>query len=255
MPSMSELSLDFEWLDPLGARGAELRATWARLAVSVAGRYPTRVVDEGARTVRDSIYLPLYPIAEWLAANWWLVLFEMESSERAKDPSYDSRHNLRSAREGYSLPSLSFHSVGDFMQLRWDAEVLIHHGVEFLESGSAYLKQGDVQRTLTAFVASVVARLDQSDVRDTFLQREWTAISSIGQEEADFCIAAATLGLDPFDVDDTVASALLDVAATIPGASGASFWRLRVNEIFGAILRTLLPGLRRHVGTRLMSER
>lgn len=220
---MSELSLDFEWLDPLGARGAELRSTWARLAVNVAGRYPTRMVDEGARTVRDSIYVPLYPVAEWLAANWWRMLFEMESSERAKDPSYDSRHNLRSAREGYSLPALSFHSVGDFMQLRWNAEVLIHHGVEFLESGSAYLKQSDVHRSLSAFVTSVVARLDQSDVRDTFLQQEWAAINSIGQEEADFCIAAATLGIDPFDVDDAVASALLDVAAVIPSSVRREF--------------------------------
>jgi hypothetical protein len=223
MPSMSEFSFDFEWLDPLGARGPELRATWARLAVSVAGRYPTRVIDEGARTVRDSIYIPLYPIAEWLAANWWLVLFEMESSERAKDLSYESRHNLRSAREGYSLPALSFHSVGDFMQLRWDAETLVHHGVQFLESGSAYLKLDDVQRSLWAFITSVVARLDQSDVRDTFLQQEWAALNSIDQEEADFCVAAATLGIDPFDVDDSVASALLDVARTIPASVRREF--------------------------------
>lgn len=221
--SMSDLSLDFEWLDPLGARGAELRSTWARLAVHVAGRYPTRVVDAAARTVRDSIYVPLYPIAEWLAANWWRVLFEMESSERAKDPSYDSRHNLRSAREGYSLPALSFHSVGELMQLRWDAEVLVHHGVEFLESGSAYVTLADVQRSLSAFITSVVARLDESDVTGTFLQQEWAAISSISKDEAEFCIAAATLGMDPFDVEEAVASALLEVTTVIPASVRREF--------------------------------
>jgi hypothetical protein len=215
---MSELSFEFEWLDPMGARGAELRATWARFAMKVGNKYPTRVLDEGARTVRDSVYVPLYPLAEWLAANWWRLLFEIESTERTGDPSYDARHNLKSARDGYSLPALSLQSAGDLLQLHWSAETLIHHGVEFLESGSAYVGLADARSTLSTFVNSVVARLTESGVTGTFLQKEWDALSTIGHDEAEFCIAASTLGLDPFDVDESVAAAIVEAAAVIPAA-------------------------------------
>src|SRR5947207_420221 len=145
---MTDLIFDFEWADPLGARGLELRATWARLAIRVDGRYPSRVLDQEVKTVRDSVYLPLYPLAEWIVSNWWRLLFEIESSERAKDPLYGRRHNLRWAREGYSAPPLSFNAVGELLQLRWEPEVLSHHRVEFLESGFAYVPLQAVQRSL-----------------------------------------------------------------------------------------------------------
>ncbi len=55
---MDDLTIDFEWADPLGAKGAELRATWARLSITVGGHPVTRVYDERLKTVRDSVYCP-----------------------------------------------------------------------------------------------------------------------------------------------------------------------------------------------------
>src|SRR5215213_7411918 len=123
---MTDFVFDFEWAVPLGARGAELRATWARLAIRVGTRCLSRVLDHEVKTVRDSVYLPLYPLAEWIVTNWWRLLFEIESSERAKDPLYGRRHSLRWAREGYSAPPVSFNAVGDLLQIRWEPEILAH---------------------------------------------------------------------------------------------------------------------------------
>lgn len=214
---MSDLLLDFDWADPLDARGAELRATWARLAIRVGGQTPTRVFDQEARTVRDSIYVPLYPLAEWIAANWWRMLFEIESSERMKDGLYPRRHNLRWAREGYSVPPLSFHAVGESIQLRWEAEKLDHHRVEFIESGSAFADLDSTQRTLRSFLTAVVSRLTEYGVSGTFLQREWDVVANTVGEDAEFCIAAATLGLDPYDIDEATAAAIIAAAESIPG--------------------------------------
>ncbi len=168
---MSELHFEFEWSDPLGARGAELRATWARLAINVGGRYASRVLDQHSRTVRDAVYVPLYPIAEWFVANWWLLLFEIESSERTSDPLYRQRHSLQSAREGYSLPDMTFSSFGEMLQLAWRPDVLTHHAVEFLESGSAYVAVESVRRALTSFVNAVITRLRAEGVSDTSLRQ------------------------------------------------------------------------------------
>ncbi|MEA2489605.1 MAG: hypothetical protein QOH21_1397 [Acidobacteriota bacterium] len=223
---MTDLVFDFEWADPLGARGAELRATWARLAMKVDDRCPSRLLDQEVRTVRDSVYLPLYPLAEWIVSNWWRLLYEMESSERAKDPLYDRRHDLRWAREGYSLPPLSLKAVGDLLQLRWEPEVLSSHRVQFLESGSAYVTLESAQRTLRSFITAVVSRLSTSGVSGTFLQREWELVGATAGEEAEFCIAAATLGLDPYDLDDSVAAAIVAVAESIPASVRREFFNV-----------------------------
>jgi hypothetical protein len=213
---MTDLTFDFEWADPLGARGPELRATWARLAIRVNGRHPSRVFDHEVRTVRDSVYVPLYPLAEWIVANWWRLLFEIQSPERVKDPLYDRRHNVRWAREGYPLPSISFNAAGELLQLHWESEVLLHHRIEFLESGATYVPLDSVERNLRSFVAAVVSRLSASDIAQTYLQREWDVVSNTIGEDAEFCIAAATLGLDPYDIGDDVANVIVTVATSIP---------------------------------------
>jgi len=63
---MSDLTIDFEWIDPLEEKSGECVSTWARLSIFV-DTYPlTRVLDQRSKTLRDGIYLPLYPLAEWL---------------------------------------------------------------------------------------------------------------------------------------------------------------------------------------------
>jgi hypothetical protein len=230
---MTELLFDFDWTDPLEARGPELRATWARLSIRVGGRTPSRVFDQTARTVRDSIYLPLYPLAEWLAANWWRVLFEMESPERTKDELYPQRHNLRWAREGYSVPSMSLTPVGDSLQLRWEPELLPYHRVEFIEWGSALVGLESAQRSLQNLITGVVSRLIECGVEGTFLQREWNVIANTSGDEGEFCIAAATLGLDPYDIDEVAAAAIIAAAELIPTSIRREFFGVANRERLG----------------------
>ncbi|MBV9497631.1 MAG: hypothetical protein JOZ54_25575 [Acidobacteria bacterium] len=213
---MNDLTFEFEWADPLGARGPELRATWARFAIRIDQRYASRVFDQNVKTVRESVYLPLYPIAEWVASNWWRLLFEIESSERAADPSYERRHDFRWAREGYSVPPLSFTAVGNVLQLQWMPEILSLHQLEFLETGSAYVSLGTAQQSLRAFVTAVTERLVACDISDTYLQQEWRVVANTDAEEAEFCVAAATLGFDPYDLEEAVAASIVAVAESLP---------------------------------------
>lgn len=71
---MSRISIEFDWQDPLSAKGRELRATWADLRITIDGKTVTSVLDTKSKTVRSSIYLPLYPLAEWIAGHWWSLL-------------------------------------------------------------------------------------------------------------------------------------------------------------------------------------
>src|SRR5438128_9433679 len=89
---MSSIDFEFEWIDPAEAKGAELRATWAQLRVLVDGRLVTRVIDSTSRSVRTNIFLPLYPMAEWLATNWWSLLHEVEGPRTTNTAPYSRCH-------------------------------------------------------------------------------------------------------------------------------------------------------------------
>ena len=38
--------------------------------------------------MRDHIFVPLYPIAEWLASNWWFLAFEYENIVKKEHPAF-----------------------------------------------------------------------------------------------------------------------------------------------------------------------
>lgn len=221
---MTEIQLRFDWVDPEGVQGAELRATWAQLGVWIGDEPVTRVFDEKSRTVRDHVYVPLYPLAEWLATHWWLLFYEVETPARSADNCFEMRHSLRDAREGYALPALSIHSQGETVQLAWVEDKLPPQRLEFLSRGQKTIGCSALRRELGDFIEAVVLRLQQLGVEQTVLEEEWAAISSTDSEEKEFCTAAAALGLDPYDLDDPQREMILAVGENIPASLRSEFF-------------------------------
>lgn len=212
---MSNLNIHFEWEDPCGARGPELRATWARLTILVDKTPVTRVLDRRSHSVRTAIYGPLYPLAEWVATHWWALLHEVETPGTQRQGTYPERHNLAFAQEGFALPELEFVSCGQEMILRWNTADATRANVSFLESGSLIVPTVEVREELTRFISGVVARLDAEKVSGTLLQQEWDSILACDAEERAFCETAASLGLDPFALDDADRARLVNAHAAL----------------------------------------
>lgn len=213
---MTDLSFDLEWVDPEGARGLELRATWARLTLVIAGEPVTRVFDERTRSVRTSIYLPLYPLAEWIATNWWRLLYEVPSPRTSTQNGYQSRHCLAKASEGFAFPDLSLEPLGETVRLSWAGRKLLRTPVEFLGGHTVFLNREMAQEGLERFVDAVLGRLEDGGIEGTLLHQEWRAICNLAPEEETFCRLAGTLGLDPFQLGKEEAEELLDAAEKIP---------------------------------------
>ena len=110
---MTEFAIRFEWEESPRVRAPELSATWARLEVHVDDKVITRVDAERSGSVRTGIYVPLFPIAEWMVSNWFFLWDEW----RLDAPP--ARHRLLSAREGFALPDLTFHPTESHMELAW----------------------------------------------------------------------------------------------------------------------------------------
>lgn len=220
---MSDIRFDFDWLDPQGARGLELRATWARLQILVDHQPITRLLDLGSRSVRDDIYLPLYPLAEWIAIHWWQLFYETRPNSRS-EAEYSLDHQTSFAREGYSLPLLTVQPMGEVIRLSWHSQRLDHQGLEFLSSGAAYIETSQFRDSISRFVDAVVARLSDCDVAETLLEAEWDEIKNTDPETAQFCAAAAALGLEPYATSDDLRESILHAANRLPSSLAQDFF-------------------------------
>ena len=206
-----------DWLAPDGIEGPELSATWASLRIEAGGSIVTRVLDERSQTVRDVVYVPLYPLAEWLAINWWFLAHEFENPLKKGDPAFRRRHALGAGREGYAFPDLEIVSSGARVRLAWTSGRSRWAGVEFLTQGQAWIDVGDFRESCANLIEKVVRRLDALDVHDTHLQEEWAAIRAADRDEAEFCGTAAGLGWDPYALDDEDRARVLELAEALPG--------------------------------------
>lgn len=216
---MNEFRFEYEWEDPAGARGEELRETWAHLKIWVGDRAVTRVEDRG--NVRNGIYLPLYPIAEWIAANWWSLLYESPSLRSEESGEYWHRHNLRFASEGYAFPDFAILPEGKRIVLKWWPSSRPECRVEFLEKeGQLVLERENVEQVLGHFLQGVSDRLHDRGVGNTYFAQDWKAITEAGKDERDFCMAVGRLGCDPYSpkVDD-YADVLIGLASSIPASA------------------------------------
>ena len=184
----SDLELELEWARVDGSCGDELAATWAHLLVRVDGAAVTEVFDHRSLSVRRHIFVPLYPVAEWLATHWWSLLYETEAPGRS---DYESRHNLRFGREGFALPNLLLKPLGERASIEWYPLDLPDARLSFPGSGARVVELARVRDRLSDFIDTVIARLDQQGVADTFLHQEWQSIQSVNEEEASFCRTAA----------------------------------------------------------------
>ncbi len=210
---MTRLDFDASWVSDSGHERPEIASTLAWLRIEIDDEPVTLAHDRSARVTRASILVPLYPIAEWIAANWWALNEESDVPLRS---SFLARHSLLCGRGGYCLPDLRIIREGLRTRLEWHRHTYTHAPVEFLSCGVQYALASDVEASLRDLVGMVDAKLRNEGIVDSWLQAEWASIQATeaNAPERAFCMAAAWLGVDPFEASG-------DMAETIE-----SFWEL-----------------------------
>ena len=218
MSSMPKLSFKTDWVDGEGIDGPELAATWASLEIRAGDSIITRVLDTRAKTVRDFVYVPLYPFAEWVATNWWFLTHEVSNPTKEADPHFRRRHAIGGDREGYAYPDLKVFPYGDLTCLTWTRGPSPWTGVEFLDWGESWIDSSEFRDRCAELIDRVIRRLLSLGVEGTLLQEEWETIQGADRDEVEFCEAAAGLGWDPYDMGDDERSLLLELGHTLSGS-------------------------------------
>ena len=215
-PRSKSSVLRFEWLDGEGIRGLELAATFARLEIWIDGLCATRVHDRRARTVRDAIFVPLHPIAEWVAEHYWRLL--AEHANRARSPGFDTAHDLASADRGYALPRLQIHPEGRHARIVVLPRCSPHFPVDLIAEGERWIATDALRHALWDLMLAVDGRLAGLGDATNRLQH---LVARRRDEEADpemaeFCRLAAALGFDPDTVPDQVADSIEQAGKRLP---------------------------------------
>lgn len=239
------LKLEIEdWNDAGDIACLEHRATWARLRVSVNDHIVSRLYDFKARSDRSSLYLSVYPLAEWIASRWFLLFFESEVPGRAEPREFRQRHVIRAAGDGFALPELAIVPEGQKIRLEWRALELSACGLQFLSSGEDRVDRDRLRESLAEFVETVIGRLEaEAPSRTTFLQEEWQRVRDLDVAEQEFCATAASLGLDPFCLGSTQEAEIIAVHGEVPTALRDDFFSAAVPSHLREHLTWLTEGL------------
>lgn len=224
MSESRSFRIEVEWDSALGVATPELAATWARFAIWIGSQSPTSVEDSG-RVYRRSIYTSVYPLAEWIAFNWWALTAELRPSavpvllwtwSNVASHEWLQRHNIRGAGTGMPWPDLTFVPEGAVTRLVWrSGPGLAGQPVTFLSNGDVYLPSAQFVDQPAQFVDQVIDRLQEADVLDTPLAKEWRALRDTDAEEAAFARAAARLGLDPYAMTTAAQEELVRVSSIL----------------------------------------
>jgi len=215
---MNSFRITYNWLDfSNDADHRWLQPTFAQLTIAVGEKMLTRLLDKRARTTRDFAIIPLYPLTEWIVANWWSLFEEAEVPSRGTtSDEYRSRHAIRQGREGYAVPDVEFFPEGAWTRITWKPSAAFFQAVEFLEEGVDRVSTAELRQVMTDLVEAVVSRLEAHGIDDTWLQEEWQAIRQITPDESEFCRAAGWLGLDPYQLDGEAELEIIRAAIQLP---------------------------------------
>lgn len=243
---MAEIDFDIIWQQPNTEGGDKaVSVTWAQFAIKVGDEIVSEYHDWRAQTNDDRIFLPLYPLAEWIAVNWWHLLYEPFAPEQQLHDreGYFYRHNLRYARSGFSLPDLTIQPQGSTSLLSWKAVSLKNHKCRFLNTGNAFMDSVHLEQKLSEFIEAVIQRLDKYEVTNTLLQNEWKTIENTDEDERQFCIAAAETGLDPYNYTNEEGDLIIKANDTLPASILRDFYSatspLKMNRDINAAARAI----------------
>jgi hypothetical protein len=207
------LSLEFDPIDQPAATDPVERLTWCALRVRIGERFPSMIWDKELRSERKNLYLPAFPVVEWIVENWWSMLNELCSWETVPTSAVGpaqwkwlKRHCLRSTDSSLMLPALYIFHDGLSLRAEWRADPqgsMPNMPGEFVGDGSDQLDSDATKSSLTLFIEAVLGRVAQvRDARVSEITEHWRAIQCADGQEQDFCTLAGRMGIDPYDASE-----------------------------------------------------
>lgn len=163
------MEIELEWLQPFEEDSAE-GLTFAALKLRVGDCVVTEAEDSIAQTLRDDILVSVYPLARFMAENWWRLRWEPQPVRI--DPAWRLRHCLSAAGDGYSWPNLQFASDGESIHVYLaPAAASRTSSIRYVNRLSEWISAETFENAVDRLLEAVSGRLDAMRCSDTDLER------------------------------------------------------------------------------------
>jgi hypothetical protein len=216
LEQLPDFRFDVSWPDkPTGGGLPLLDASVGKLAISIQDALVTsHKSDKG--DVGDELTIPLYNVAEWIATNWWALLYEPRKCDidSDEDIGFRSRHWLGFARDGFALPDLWFYPLGDEIEVAAQGRYLRFARLEFLTSATASVSTDLVRDVLGCFVDRVLEKMSANGVGDTPTHEAWKRVRTTEADAEQYCRLIGALGLSPYEEHEEIDRVIESMAQT-----------------------------------------
>lgn len=205
------LRFDWEWL-AYPELPPEETATFAELTVRLNDKAMTRLYDVAAKTERDGLFAAAYPLALFLAENWWRLRWEPAPASLSRaGPKWRMAHSIAAAGAGYVWPNITFHGDGERMFMEAGPHASESSAVQFVLQGHGEFDAGAFEAEVDRFMEGVLARLKACEQPDTELADLWRAVQAERSSDEAFerRRLEAMAGFDPDAAPDTMLDELL----------------------------------------------
>jgi hypothetical protein len=204
------------WLSSEVGNDAE-RASYGDLAIRAGDISLSSVIDNLAKSPRDSIHVSLNHLARWFADSWWRLRWEPEP--RGGEPSHAWRmaHAMSAAGGGFVWPQVYFRSDGETILLsarRTSEKHAAKHTIQYIGDHDIVCEATAVERSIDVLMSSVLARQENMSARDPALAEIWQSVQEERQdpEATLFRKLEAMMGFDPGEIEADEVGKLLDEA-------------------------------------------
>ena len=203
------LDFQWEWQTPF-EEGTPEGVTFASLRLLVAGRVATELEDLVAQTLRDDVFISAYPLACFLADNWWRLRWEPAPAR--PDAAWRLRHSLAAVGDGYAWPDVTFASDGEAVQVQvTGSRQSATSPVRYLASYEEWVPAVAFEHAVDRFLEGVMGRLEAMGQRDSDLTVSWGEIQKerANPHAARWRRLEAMAGYDPDEAPQAFIEALL----------------------------------------------
>lgn len=200
-----------------------LGETTGWLVLKVGEHVLTRHVDVWSRTVRDAVLMSAYPLALWLAVNWWRLHYEPLPVNRVPSLEWRLSHELGAAARGYVWPRVVIASAGDSVQIWAEAMANPRQSVQYLTGlpGPVSVPLSEFTSVVEGFIQDVMARLQAVGQSHSELAELWAIIRAEREDDDLMRLRRmeAQLGYDPEECPSAILQSAKDFAEQVGGAT------------------------------------
>ena len=205
----THLKIKHNWMQNLPEDHPE-RNTEAEISISLKGTCVTTFLDQSTKKMGDSPLLSAYHLAQWLAANWWRLLWE---PQRQNDTDWDMSHNTAAAGGGYIWPSIVFTSDGETIVAQSRATSKTNgEPIAYLKDYICSIDCADFEQELDSFVKSTIKHISHTIGEETNLNKLWSEIERerLDPELSEVRKLEAYLGYDPDEAPEELIRNLMN---------------------------------------------